>query len=256
MLGKITKTAVDGLAPGQWLWDHDHREVVKGFGARRQVDGVFYYLRFRLNGRQIIKSLGRHGHLTPDTARIKAKQKLGKVASGVDPFAEEAKARTAETFGDEAKRYLERKQPSMKRRSYGEVQRHLMNHAKPLHRSRLSEINRRDIARVLEEIETGSGVVTRNRVRSSLGAFFTWAMREGFIEVNSVSGTGQAHEGGSRERVLTQSELAELWAVLEGDKEINRQYADVVRLLILTGQRREEIGSLRWNEVDFERGLI
>ena len=75
MLGKITKTAVERLEPGgEWHWD----SVVKGFGARRQTDGVFYYVRYRLNGRQHIKSLGRHGSpLTPDTARNSAKAKLG-----------------------------------------------------------------------------------------------------------------------------------------------------------------------------------
>jgi len=77
-LGKITKTVVDQMQPGEWLWDADHREVVEGFGARRQRDGVFYYLRYRLHGRQHINSIGRHGSpYTPETARIEAKRRLG-----------------------------------------------------------------------------------------------------------------------------------------------------------------------------------
>jgi integrase len=251
-LGKITKTTVDRLQPGEWLWDADHREVVKGFGARRQIDGIYYYLRFRLNGRQHIKSIGRHGSpYAPDTARTKAKEKLGKVAAGADPFAEEAKVRAAETFGNEAKRYLARKKTAMKPRAYSEVERHLVSHAKPLHRARLAEIDRRAVAVRLAEIETASGPVARNRVRSSLSAFFAWAITEGFIELNPVAGTAKAEESGTRDRVLSEAELAEVWAALEDD-----QFGDIVRLLILTGQRREEIGSLRWSEVDFERGLI
>jgi integrase len=251
-LGKITKTTVEQLQPGEWLWDADHREVVKGFGARRQTDGIFYYLRFRLNGRQHIKSLGRHGSpFTPDTARTKAKEKLGKVASGNDPFAEQAKVRVAETFGNEMKRYLERKKAVMKPRAYKEIERHLMTHAKPFHRARLSEIDRRTIAVRLAEIEQASGPVARNRVRSSLSAFFAWAITEGFIELNPVAGTAKAEESGTRERVLSEAELGALWTALEDD-----QFGDIVRLLILTAQRREEIGSLRWSEVDFDRGLI
>lgn len=251
-LGKITKTAVEQLQPGEWLWDADHREVVKGFGARRQTDGIFYYLRFRLAGRQHIKSIGRHGSpFTPDTARTKAKTKLGIAAAGADPFAEETKARAAETFGNEVKRYLERKKSAMKPRAYQEVERHLMTHAKSLHKARLGEIDRRAIAVRLAEIEEASGPVARNRVRSSLSAFFAWAITEGFIELNPVAGTAKAEESGTRERVLTEAELAEVWAALEED-----QFGDIVRLLILTAQRREEIGSLRWSEVDFERGLI
>lgn len=248
-LGKITKTAVEGLEPGgKWLWDTE----VKGFGARRQVDGVFYYLRYRQAGRQCVKSLGRHGSgLTAETARSKAKQKLGKAASGIDPFAEEAIARAAETFGNEVKRYLSHKQPTMKPRAYREVVRHLMVHAKPFHRLRLSEIIRRTIAVRLTEIGEASGPVAKNRVRASLSAFFAWAITEGFIEVNPVAGTAKADEGHARERVLSPAELAAIWAALPQD-----HFGDIVRLLILTGQRREEIGGLRWSEIDFGRGLI
>ncbi|MGB8627806.1 MAG: integrase family protein [Xanthobacteraceae bacterium] len=205
MLGKITKSSVEKLPPGaEWLWD----SVVKGFGARRQTDGVFYYIRYRVNGRQHVKSLGRHGSpLTPDLARNAAKAKLGIVASGTDPFAEQPKALAAESFGREVARYLERKQAVMKPRAFVEVKRHLSNHAKPLHRLRLSEIDRRTIAALLAEIEDASGPVARNRVRSSLSAFFAWAVREGFIDANPVAGTGKAEENGARERVLTEIEL-------------------------------------------------
>jgi integrase len=246
--GKITKTAVEGLQGGEWIWD----ATVKGFGARRQRDGVFYYLRYRLGGLQRMRSIGRQGSpWTPDTARRRATTALGKVAAGIDPFAEALQARAAETFGKEAERYLERKRATMKPRSFEEVERHLTNHAKPLAKLRLTEIDRRTIAVRLAEIEEASGPVARNRVRSTLSAFFAWTITEGFIETNPVTGTGKADEGGSRERVLMESELAEVWTALETD-----QFGDIVRLLILTAQRREEIGGLGWSEVDFERGLI
>ena len=253
MLGKITKRRVGGLAPKAWLWDSE----VKGFGARRQTDGVFYYLRYRLSGHQFMKSLGRHGHLTPDLARVQAKQRLGKIASGTDPFAEEAKARAAETFDGELERYLQHKQALMKPRAFEEIKRHLAVYAKPLHRLRLGEINRRAIAVLLAEVEKESGIVSRNRLRSSLSAFFTWAIQEGFIDANPVSGTAKIGEGASRERVLTQTELAQLWTVLGQSNSVPLgQFGDIVRLLILTGQRRDEIASLRWDEVDFDKAVI
>ena len=246
--GKITKATVERLNGGEWIWDAS----VKGFGARRQRDGVFYYLRYRLGGVQRMKSFGRHGSpWTADTARRQATAALGKVVAGLDPFAEQPEARAAETFGAEVARYLARKQPAMKPRSFEEVQRHLTNHAGPLAKLPLAEIDRRTVAVLLAEIEEASGPVARNRVRSSLSAFFAWAITEGFIEINPVSGTGKADEGGSRERTLTEDELAEVWCALGDD-----QFGDIVRLLILTGQRREEIGALRWNEVDLDRNLL
>jgi integrase len=253
MLAKITKRTVEGLAPKAWLWDTE----LKGLGARRQTDGIFYYLRYRLNGLQRTKSLGRHGHLTPDLARAQAKQRLGKIASGIDPFAEEATARAAETFGGELERYLEQQQGKLKPRSFEEIKRHLAVYAEPLHRMRLGEINRRAIAVQLAEVEKESGIVSRNRLRSSLSAFFTWIIQEGFIEANPVIGTRKIDEGGSRERVLTQTELAQLWTTLGQSNSIPLgQFGDIVRLLILTGQRRDEIASLRWEEVDFDRTVI
>ena len=126
-----------------------------------------------------------------------------------------------------------------------------MVQAKPLHHLPLAKIDRRTIALRLAEIETGSGRIARNRLRSSLSTFFTWAIHEGLTEVNPVTGTAQADEGGSRDRVLSQTELTAVLKALGQD-----EFGDIVRLLILTGQRRTEIGSLRWTEVDFERGLI
>ncbi len=252
-VAKITKTEVDRLGPGEVVWD----TVVKGFGIRRHTtEDRFYLLRYRFNGRQTFKKIGRHGSigrnglsLTPDTARKEAKRLLGLVASDTNPKTEER--RKARTFGAEAKDYLDQRIKTMKPRAHKEIERHLLQHAKPMHSATLNEIRRADIAQRLREIESASGPSPRNRVRSSLSAFFNWAVKEGLLDTNPVAGTAKADEGGSRERVLSPAELAEVWTTLPKD-----HFGDIVRLLILTGQRREEIGALRWTEVDLGRGMI
>src|SRR6516165_559304 len=246
MIGKVTKATVERLPLNSVMWD----QSLNGFGARRQRKHVHYLLRYRINGKQRFITIGRHGSpWTPDTARNEARRLLGLVATKVDPASE--RVRPAETFGAEVHRYLERKRPSLKARSIVEVERHLLVQCKSLHHLRLAEIDRRTIALSLGEIEQASGPVTRNRARSSLTAFFAWSIKEGLIESNPASGTGVADEGPSRERVLTEIELARLYAVLNDDP-----FSDILRLLILTAQRRSEIGGLRWSEVDFDRGLI
>jgi integrase len=241
-VGKVTISSVGKLQG--WLWD----TAVTGFGARRQTNGLFYYVRYRHNGTQIVKSIGRHGALTPDTARAKARQLLGLVAGGDDPFAQ---ALAGEGFAASIDRYLQRKRSSLKPNSFREAERYLRNHSAPLHRLRLDQIDRRKVAALLGEIETSSGPIARNRARSALSAFYAWAIQEGLVEINPVQGTGKADEGGSRERVLTSEELRALWHSLGDDR-----FSDILRLLLLTGQRRNEIGRLQWSEIDLARKLI
>jgi integrase len=240
--GKITISSIAKLQG--WLWD----VAVTGFGARRQTNLVHYYIRYRHNGTQIVRSIGRHGALTPDTARAKAKQLLGVVAGGIDPFAQ---ALSGEGFGATVDRYLDRKRGALKPRSFSGTERYLRNHASPLHSLRLSQIDRRKVAALLGEIETNSGPFARNRARSALSSLFNWCIQEGLLETNPVVGTRKADEGGSRERVLTQDELRKLWRALD-----DGPFGNIFRLLLLTGQRRNEIGALQWSEIDLARKVI
>src|SRR5215472_7075033 len=152
--GKITISSIAKLQG--WLWDI----AVTGFGARRQTNLVHYYIRYRLNGSQVVRSIGRHGALTPDTARARAKQLLGIVAGGVDPFAQTL---SGEGFAATVDRYLDRKRSALKPRSFSETERYLRNHSSALHSLRLSQIDRRKVATLLGEIEISSGPFARNR---------------------------------------------------------------------------------------------
>jgi integrase len=194
-------------------------------------------------------SIGRLGApWTPDTARNEARRLLGIVATGIDPCTQTL---SGETFGAEIERYLLRKKASLKPRSFIEDQRNLRKHSAPLHKLRLTDIDRRTIAVLLGQIETSSGPTARNRLRSALSTFFSWAIQEGLSETNPVQGTGKADAGASRDRVLTQEELRQLWRSLGDDR-----FSEIVRLFLLTGCRRNEIGRLQWQEVDLARKLI
>jgi len=245
MIGKVTKATVERLGLNEVLWD----QSLSGFAARRQRKHVHYLLRYRMNGQQRFHSIGRHGMWTPDTARTEARRLLGLVASRVDPASE--RVRPVETFGNEIERYLERKRGSLKPRSLTEIERHLRVQCKGLHSLPLTNIDRRTIALTLAEIEQASGPIARNRARASLSAFFAYAIREGLTELNPVQGTGTADEGPSRDRVLTGEELAAILGALGHDP-----FSDIIRLLVLTAQRRNEIGGLQWSEIDWGRNLI
>src|SRR5262249_20858042 len=147
--------------------------------------------------------------------------------------------------------YLERKRGSLKPKSFTEATRYLRVLSAPLAKLGLAQIDRRKIAALLGQIEDASGAVSRNRARSALSAFFSWAITEGLIDTNPVVGTAKANENGGRERVLTPEELRKLCRSLD-----DGPFDDIVRLLLLTGSRRNEIGKLQWGEIDLGRGMI
>jgi integrase len=254
-VAKITKRVADQLAKGGVVWDTE----VKGFGIRRQTtDAVFYLLRYRLNGKQSFYSIGQHGSpWTPDEARTKAKRLLGQVANGTDPLAERKAQREAKpeglTFGEAVERYIKAKLGEWKPGTAVQVINHLRSLAKPLHPLPLAEIDRRRVAEVLAAIQTNSGPIARNRTRTSISAMYRWLDAEGLVPegTNPAAGTARADEGPSRDRVLSEEELREVWAAL-GDDHVS----DIIRLLILTGQRRDEITKLRWSEIDFDKALL
>jgi integrase len=119
----------------------------------------------------------------------------------------------------------------------------LLCHAKPLHGLGVASVTRRDIAEVLARLASANGSIAANRTRASLQAFFGWAIMRGLVEQNPVTGTYKASEA-TRERVLPLAELAHVWRACGDDA-----YGTAIKLLILTGQRRDEIGGLRWDEV-------
>jgi integrase len=246
---KITVSAMKKLAQeGGWLWDTD----CAGFGARRQTRDVHFYLRYRLGGKQWMKRIGRLGSpWTPETARQYARVGLGEVAQGKHPTFGNGHAKAeGETFGDLVPRFLDRKRGELRPKTFAELARHLKVHAAPLHGLRLAEIDKRMIAQRLDEIETGSGGITRNRVRVSLSSLWNWANRNALAEGNPVHGTDTVKER-RRDRVLSDPELAAIWRALPAGA-----FGDIIKLLVLTGQRRNEIAHLEWKEVDLGKGLI
>jgi integrase len=149
--------------------------------------------------------------------------------------------------------YLQYAKTRQRPRSYKETERHLRVHALPLHHDRAEAVRRRDIAELLERVGIDSGPIAANRVRAALSALWSWALRTGRIETDSnpVAFTIRQPEK-ARERVLSDIELKAVWDVTDDGGD----YSRIVRLCLLTGCRREEIGSLRWDEIQDDRIVL
>jgi integrase len=242
----ITIKTVQALEPGQVIWDSG-REAVKGFGCRRQRRAPTYILKYRAAARQRFITIGPHGSpWTPDTARREARRLLGLVAAGRDPG-----PAAKDAFEEIARDYLARAKGKLKARSYDQVQRHLTKHWAIFNGASIYEITRRQVASHVAALATSSGPVAAARARSALSALFNWAIREGYeLPANPVAGSNRPTEPPSRARVLSDAELAAIWRAC-GDDDFGR----IIRLLALTGQRREEVGGMQWAEIDAGAGL-
>jgi integrase len=183
-----------------------------------------------------------------EQARLQARKVLGKVALGEDPAGDRRDRRdkdrnTLRALVDE---FLADKERELRPRSFVELKRYLTtDYFKPLHGMPVDTITRHDVSARVKAIARESGNPTAARAKGALSSLFVWALADGLCEQNPTIGSAQPEEGKPRERVLADEELAAIWRACGDD-----DYGRVIRLLILSGCRRAEIGDLRWSELD------
>jgi integrase len=229
-------------------------DTLPGFGIRKFSSGrVSYFVKFNVGEQQRRLTLGAvvPGNLAE--MRRKASGVLAKARLGQDAVAEKRVAASKRTIaiGPLITTYLADREPKLRPRYYLEIKRQLEKDWKPLHDKGVQAIGRPDVIAVLDEIVLRQGEIAADRARVALSGFYGWLIERGYCEANPTLNISPRSEAGARERVLSEPELAEVWQACEDD-----DYGKIVRLLILTGQRRAEIGDLAWPEIDLDKGLI
>jgi integrase len=237
-------------------WDDD----LPGFGLRLRAGGSRVWIaQYRTDTGQRRETIGRADRLDVDAARKAARKILAKVELGHDPAAEkrEKAARKAQVFGAFFDRYLAFKRKQLRLKSYVEVERYLRHDAASLHNLSLTSITRANIAKLVGDLAESAGPAAADRCRTALSSFFVWLIGQGVLEANPVNNTTTYYDYKPRDRVLTDDELRSVWKALPADYDaVPDNYAVIVKLLALTGQRRQEIGALRWSEVDLDAAII
>lgn len=248
---RITKMRCPAGKQEELFWDKGCR----GFGLRALSSGrrtwIYQYRDEHKRTRRI--ALGDVSAVTLDAARRAARQYAASVTQGANPSAERRAKKSATSVLNVIRAYLRHAKTRQRARSYEETERHLLKHAVSLHHDRAEAVRRSDIASLLARISRSSGPFAANRLRAALSALWSWGMRAGLIEADSNPVTFTLrHSEKARERTLSDDEMRAILAVAQGDGD----YARIVRLCMLTGCRREEIGGLRWDEVLSDRLLV
>lgn len=269
----LTKRSVDAAKPAskdQFVWDSE----VSGFGLKVTPAGskvYVYQYRIARPGQAertspLRYTIGKHGNLTPDQARKRAKELAGLVDRGIDPRQQELEELAAKDEADrqaQEKARVERdlafdkvaalwldhyehekgRRPSSLRLARTVVNRHLIPKLldKPI-----PHIGRAQLQPIIDAIPVRSKGM-RRAVFAYASVLFGWAAKRGDIAANPVTGMAKPEAPKSRDRVLTDDELAAIWT---GSETLAAPFRPFFRLLILTGQRRSEVAEMSWSELD------
>ena len=267
---KLTKRAVDALVAGSeryFAWDIE----LKGFGVRVTPEGrKTYIVRYRtIGGAKRMLTLATHGVLTTEEAREEARKALARAAMGGDPQGVKAERRAEMTVRELCELYMVEGTATKKATTLHIDRIRIKRHINPrIGNMKVTDVARSDIQRLM--IDVGNGNIRKDatphtrggkgaaaRTVGLLGGIFNFAVEYGFITQSPVRGV-KRYRDNRRDRFLSPAELGRLGDVLselEKDGGDPRHIA-ILRLLALTGARKNEIARLRWSELDLERGLL
>jgi integrase len=233
-------------------WDTD----VSGFALSVRNHRTFIF-RYRANGRDLTNTIGRVNAVTFSQAKQRAKELRATTTLGGDPQGAKKAARTLSapklTYRSAVETYLPMREGEVRPATFRIMRSYLTSpdYFGAFDRLDLASIDRKTVAARLAEIRTDKGDISANAARANLSAMFARLIAEGIADVNPVDGTAKGQERSERERTLSDDEIAKVWAKCGDD-----DYGRLIRLLLLTGCRRQELGSLKWSEIDFEKGII
>lgn len=255
----LTDAKIKGLKPPESGQAEYADKVVSGLRLRIGASGTrTFIIRKRIGGRVANVTVGRFHdtRFTLTDARKKARTLLNDIEGGGDPRGETRKA-TGAGAGTIRALFADYKKAKAGRRSIAEIERIFGRYILPEHGDRLADsLNRADVTRLIDGVANGGGKPTpvmARAVAAQLSAFYSWAMpRLHRLEVNPCRDAGKPDKPTARERVLSNDELRALWAVLAGE---GWPWGPAVKLLILTGQRRDEVFSAARDEFDLKAKL-
>lgn len=262
-MARLTKTIVESTLPGMtkpiFIWD----DQLPGFGVKILPTGMRKYLvkyRSQGGGRSAPQRwyiLGTHGVITCEQARTLAQKTLGGIASGADPQAQRFQMRNDATLNDIWKKFEQGELQSKKVGTQDGYRLIWRNNIEPkIGRQKATAISKSDIDRLHKNLR--STPYHANRVLALLSRLYNLAEAWGATKqgTNPTKFVERFKESG-RERFLSSIEIARIGKALnDAETEISFEAKSAIRLLLLTGARRNEILHAEWDWVDFEGHVI
>jgi integrase len=254
---RLTKSAIDALPTPKSdvvYWDAG----CPGFGVKVTPKGRKVFIALYRTGGAGSKlrkyTIGPYGRVTLHQARVAAQKVFAAKLEGRDPAAEkrEAKRRVvADRVDDLLETFIS--QRLSQNRSGGEIARLLRREIGKVWTGKsIHEINKRDVIEVISAIEQRGAPFAANKSLKSIKTFLRWCVGRAVLDQSPAEGVPLPAKEVARDRVLDDQELAQ---VILAARKIGGLYGGIVELLALTGQRREEVARLRWEELALEQRI-
>ena len=236
----LTELTVKNLKPphkGQeTTWDTQ----LTGFGVRCSQGGAKSFVVMHGKNRRRV-TIGRYPLVSLAAARQRAKEVLFTASLHPDK-------RPSPPFDEALQRYLKLREPELKPRTFIEYKRLLTNHF-AFGETSVDDITTSDVADAIDRIERPG---ERAHAYVALKVFFNWCLEREYCAGNPMAVIRKPKLPSAKERVLSDDELAAIW---EATEDLGK-YGTIVRLLMTTGQRRQQIACLQSDWIDDERKVI
>jgi len=230
--------------------------ALSGLAIRVSPGGTkAFVLLYRIGRRTRRYTIGRHPVLSLKSARQLAADALKLVAAGRDPQAKkliERERYQSSLFPVVAAAFVERyAKPNTK--AWRETDRILRSEFSSRWKNlRLQDVSKQHVAEVLDELISQSGPSAANHAFAAVRRMLNWCVERGELSVSPCTGLKQPAQTFSRERVLSNDEVAKIWKAADS---MGYPFGSLIQLLLLTGQRRSEVSQLNWSHLDFEGAL-
>ncbi|NRP22381.1 Prophage CP4-57 integrase [Ensifer adhaerens] len=208
--------------------------------------------RFSLNGKGAKLTFGGYPAISLREARKLAGEAAALVEADKDPRIVEKERKAAEeeakadTVAATLKAYDERRLSKKSARTRYEQKRILKKDFEKYHADTpVTKLRRRDYADAIQRVYDRGATTMANRFQEALSGYLTWLADRGILDVNPIARMEPLTEEEPRDRVLDLRELRLVWL---GAVRLGGAYGDIVRALILSGQRKMEVGAARFSE--------
>jgi len=257
MSKKLTQTMIKGLTYSGNGTQKDIRwdNAISGFGIRIYPTGKkSFVMSYRDKGKKHLYAIGQYGKITLEQAREIAKKRFGDIADNKNPLIERQASKkkhkwTVRTsFTDFLNKYAKRRT-----KNWEEAKRIFDKDVIPvIGKSPIDEVTKDDILKILDIIEKRGAGIMANRTLAHISKFFNWCVERNLIPYSPAFKIANPAPSKKRDRVLLEHEIKDVW---QASFEVHYPFGDIVRLLLLTGQRRGEVASMRWQDYDEKKKL-